>query len=49
MNIGILGAGTVGQMLAAKLSESGYPVMIGTRDVPTLLARIEADGFSNPP
>jgi 8-hydroxy-5-deazaflavin:NADPH oxidoreductase len=31
MNIGILGSGTVGKTLGAKLAELGHDVMVGTR------------------
>jgi predicted dinucleotide-binding enzyme len=33
MKIGVLGTGTVGRTIAAKLSELGHDVVIGTRDV----------------
>lgn len=49
MNIGILGTGGVGQTLAAKLTEIGHDVMIGTRDVAATLAKTDSDPFGNPP
>lgn len=33
MKISIIGTGTVGQTIAAKLIELGYDVMVGTRNV----------------
>jgi predicted dinucleotide-binding enzyme len=39
MNIGIIGTGTVGQTLAAKLAQHGNEVFIGTRDIAKTLAR----------
>src|SRR5574341_1191935 len=39
MRIGVLGSGTVGQTISAKLVELGHEVMIGCRDVQALLAR----------
>lgn len=48
MNIGIFGTGSVGQTLAAKLTENGHNVMLGTRDVAATLARTERDYFGNP-
>ena len=41
MRIGVLGTGTVGQTVGAKLEELGHDVMIGTRDVDQALARTE--------
>ena len=49
MRIGIFGTGMVGQALAAKLSELGHEVVIGTRNVSTTLARTSSDGYGNPP
>jgi len=49
MKIGIIGTGMVGQALAAKLSELGHEVVIGTRNVSTTLARTSPDGYGNPP
>jgi 8-hydroxy-5-deazaflavin:NADPH oxidoreductase len=49
MQIGVLGTGPVGQTLAAKLSELGHRVFVGTRDPATTLARTGADIFGNPP
>ena len=49
MRIGILGTGTVGKALAAKLAEAGHEVVVGTRDPAATLARAEPDGYGNPP
>lgn len=49
MKIGILGTGTVGRALAARLSELGHEVMIGTRDPVKTLARSAPDAYGNPP
>jgi predicted dinucleotide-binding enzyme len=49
MRIGILGTGSVGQALAAKLAEAGHEVVVGTRDPAATLARDEPDGYGNPP
>ncbi len=48
MKFGILGTGVVGQTVAARLSEAGEEVMIGTRDVAATLARIEPDAYGAP-
>lgn len=49
MKIGVLGTGVVGQALAAKLSELGHDVTIGTRDPVATLARSTPDMYGNPP
>jgi predicted dinucleotide-binding enzyme len=49
MKIGVLGTGPVGQTIAAKLSELGHAVSIGTRDPAATLARTSPDTFGNPP
>jgi hypothetical protein len=49
MKISIIGTGTVGQALAVRLSELGYDVMIGTRNVKEKLSAIEEDTYGNPP
>ena len=49
MKIGILGTGTVGRTLAARLSELGHEVMLGTRDPAKTLARSAPDAYGNPP
>ncbi|MBI5959657.1 MAG: NAD(P)-binding domain-containing protein, partial [Chloroflexi bacterium] len=49
MKIGVLGTGTVGQAISAKLSEMNHDVMIGTRDVTKTLKRTGPDGMGNPP
>jgi predicted dinucleotide-binding enzyme len=48
MKIGIIGTGTVGQTLAAKLSSNGHEVMIGTRNVEEKLKSTEKDQYGNP-
>jgi hypothetical protein len=49
MKIGVLGTGTVGRTIAAKLAELGHGVLIGTRDPAATLARTDSDMFGNPP
>jgi len=49
MKIGIFGTGTVGQTIAARLSELGHAVCIGTRDPSATLARADKDHYGNPP
>ena len=49
MKIGVLGTGTVGRTLAARLSELGHGVMLGTRDPAKTLARTTPDAYGNPP
>jgi predicted dinucleotide-binding enzyme len=49
MKIAVLGTGTVGRTIAAKLAELGHKVVIGTRDPAATLARTEPDAMGNPP
>lgn len=49
MRIAVLGTGTVGRTLAAKLSELGHEVVVGTRDPQATVARSEPDAMGNPP
>jgi len=49
MKIGVLGTGFVGQSIAAKLSELGHGVFVGTRDPAGTLAKSEPDMYGNPP
>jgi len=49
MNIAVLGTGTVGRTIAAKLASVGHAVMIGTRDIDKTLAHDEPDYMGNPP
>lgn len=49
MKFGVLGSGMVGRGIAAKLVELGNDVMIGTRDVETLMASTASDFMGNPP
>lgn len=49
MQLAILGTGTVGRTLAARFSELGHDVHLGTRDPVETLARTEPDGAGNPP
>jgi predicted dinucleotide-binding enzyme len=48
MNISVLGTGTVGQVLAAALSNLGHQVFMGTRNVADSLTKTEADNWGNP-
>lgn len=45
---GILGTGIVAQTIAEKLNNLGHDVMLGTRNVPDTLARINKDNFGRP-
>jgi len=49
MKIAVLGTGTVGRTVAARLFGLGHEVIIGTRDPQATLARTEPDGMGNPP
>jgi predicted dinucleotide-binding enzyme len=49
MKIAVLGTGTVGQTVAAKFSDLGHDVVVGTRDPEATLARSEPDAMGNPP
>jgi len=49
MKIGVLGTGVVGQTIAAKLSDIGHDVTIGTRDVGKTVALTEPDAYGQPP
>ncbi|WPU11142.1 NAD(P)-binding domain-containing protein [Pseudarthrobacter oxydans] len=49
MKTAILGTGTVGRIIAARLVELGHGVTIGTRDREATLARTEADAMGNAP
>ncbi|MDX3757146.1 NADPH-dependent F420 reductase [Streptomyces mirabilis] len=49
MRYAVLGTGIVGRTIAAKLASLGHEVVIGTRDPEATLARIEPDGYGNPP
>jgi len=49
MKVGILGTGGVGRALAEGFAATGHDVVIGTRDVAGLLARIEPDQMGRPP
>ena len=49
MKVGILGTGTVGRTLAARLGELGHDVMHGTRDPKATQSRSDADVYGNPP
>jgi 8-hydroxy-5-deazaflavin:NADPH oxidoreductase len=49
MKCGVLGTGTVGRVISARLAELGHEVTIGTRDMDTLLARTEPDVMGNEP
>jgi predicted dinucleotide-binding enzyme len=49
VNIAVLGTGTVGRAIAARLDELGHDVVVGTRDPQATLARTDVDGMGNPP
>ena len=49
MKIAVLGTGTVGQTVAAKLSDLGHEVVVGTRDPEATLSRTKPDALGNPP
>lgn len=49
MRIGIFGTGMVGRKLAARLTELGHELVIGTRDPKQTIARTEPDIYGNPP
>jgi predicted dinucleotide-binding enzyme len=48
MNIAVLGTGSVGQTLSAKLLTLGHKVMMGTRNVAEAQTRTTRDGYGNP-
>lgn len=48
MRIGVFGTGVVGQALAARFSDLGHDVMVGTRDVAASLGRTAPDRYGNP-
>lgn len=49
MRYAVLGTGSVGRTLAAKLAALGHEVVIGTRDPHATLARTETDAYGNIP
>jgi 8-hydroxy-5-deazaflavin:NADPH oxidoreductase len=49
MRVGVLGTGTVGRAITARLAELGHEVVVGTRNVTANMARTEPDGRGNPP
>src|SRR5687768_17245329 len=49
MKVAVLGTGMVGRTLAARLSELGHEVTVGTRDVDATMARTASDAMGNPP
>lgn len=49
MRVAVLGTGGVGQTLSGKIAGLGHAVMVGTRDVPSLLARTEPGPMGDPP
>jgi len=48
MDIAVLGTGSVGRAIAARLDELGHHVVVGTRDPRTTLDRTEPDGMGDP-
>ncbi|GAB3260399.1 NADPH-dependent F420 reductase [Nocardioides dilutus] len=49
MKTAVLGTGTVGRTIAARLAELGHTVVVGTRDPQETLTRTEPDGMGNAP
>ena len=49
MRVAVMGTGSVGRTLAARLDELGHDVRMGTRDVAATLARVEPDAMGTPP
>ena len=49
MNIAVLGTGSVGRTIAARLHELGHAVTVGTRDPQATSARTEPDAMGTPP
>ncbi len=49
MRYAVLGTGSVGRTIAAKLASLGHQVAIGTRDPKATLGRTEPDTMGNPP
>lgn len=49
MRIAVLGTGMVGRTIAARLSELGHAVAVGTRNPSATLARAEVDQMGNQP
>jgi predicted dinucleotide-binding enzyme len=49
MQVAVMGTGTVGRAVAARLDELGHAVTVGTRDPKATMARDEPDSFGNPP
>ncbi len=49
MRFGILGTGSVGRVIGARLKSLGHDVTIGTRDVEALLGRKDPDAMGNEP
>jgi predicted dinucleotide-binding enzyme len=48
VRFGILGTGTVGKTIAARLAGLGHEAMVGTRDPAETLSRTEPDAYGNP-
>jgi predicted dinucleotide-binding enzyme len=49
MDIAVLGTGSVGRALGARLAELGHTVTLGTRDPARTMARTEPDAMNTPP
>src|SRR3712207_4796746 len=49
VRLGILGTGTVGKTIAARLAGLEHEVIVGTRNPEETLSRTEPDPYGNPP
>lgn len=49
MKIAVIGTGMVGRILAARLSDLGHEVVIGTHNVADTMARTDTDAMGTPP
>jgi predicted dinucleotide-binding enzyme len=49
VKIAVLGTGSAGRTIAARLQELGHTVTVGTREPAATLARSEPDGMGTPP
>ncbi len=49
MRIAVLGTGSAGRTIAARLQDLGHDVVVGTRDPAATLGRSEPDAMGTPP